>query len=360
MDIDRRPGAPGPGRENDVTTTPIRHGRRAAVAAAALVLTLAACTSGPADAPGSDASPVDDAVGPLSQMFMDAYGELDEDTMSQQQVRMEQLVAECMAEQGWEYTPVDYSQIDGGTVAVPGDGEPEWGTEEFAQKSGYGITTWQSTEATAEPVPEGDADEWQDPNHEYVDSLSETARAEYYEALHGPQPSFADMESGEWEYDPADAGCYGKASEEVFNAGGEGLENIFEDPKFEALLEDINALYDQAQADPRLAELRADWTACMAEAGYPGLAGTDDAQDGIMTEHEALWQNGEPDASALEELQEKERAIAVADFRCAKSSDVDALTLKVQHELEQDFIDAHRAELDELLAAVRTMAANAG
>lgn len=339
-----------------MTTTIIRHrrGAGAVAAAAALALTLAACGSGPAGAPDDGTSPEEEAMGPLSKMFMEAYGELDEDSMTQQQARMEQLVAECMAEQGWEYTPVDYSQIDGGMVAIEEDG-PEWGTEEYAQELGYGIATWDTTEATAEPVPEGEDAEWQDPNSEYVESLSETAQEEYYAALHGPQPSIEDMESGEWEYDPANAGCYGKASEEVFNPGGEDGQNVFEDPKFEALIEDISRIYEQAEDDPRIAELRSEWTACMAEAGYAGLASPDDARDGIMTEYDAMWQDGEPGGPALEALQEKERAVALADFRCAKESDVDALMIEIQHELEQDFIDAHRAELEELLAAMRTM-----
>jgi len=326
--------------------------------ATGLVLVLAACGGGG----GGTAEPTDGGAtpeytpGPLEAMFSEAYGEFDPADANAQQNRVEQLVAECMAEEGWEYTPVDYSGMDDG-FGVPVEGEtdgPQWGTEEFAKEMGYGIATYSiSSEETApaEPLPaEGDEAVWEDPNGTYVESLSESAREAYYEALNGPQPTEEEINSGEWEYDPANAGCYGKASEEVFNTGG----NVWEDEKYKSLFDEMNLLYETSQNDPKITAAKAEWTACMADAGYPGLADTMAAQETIYTELNQYWESGEePPADVISALAEKERAIATADFTCTEKSDVTKVQTEAQHAAEQDFVDAHRAELEELVAALK-------
>lgn len=329
--------------------------------AASLLLTVAACSgggTGSADPTGDKDGATDDYTpGPLEAMWNEAYGEFNMDDSNAQQARVEQLTAECMAEQGWEYTPVDYSSMDDGFgQPIEGDVDgPEWGTEEYAKEMGYGIATYQEQYSeeevteTAEPLPI-DGEEWTDPNSEYVESLSESAQQAYYEALYGPQPTEEEMESGDWEYNPQDAGCQGKASDEVWNTGT----NIWEDPKYESLIEEMNTLYTAVENDPKIAEANSTWSTCMADAGYPGLADSSAAQDTIYTEMSSYWESGEePPADAIAALAEKERAIATADFTCAKKADVDSLRVKLLHEAEQTFVDAHRAELEELMNALK-------
>jgi len=330
--------------------------------AAGLVLVLTACSGGGGgggtDAPTEGESPTDDYTpGPLEKMWTEAYGDFNIDDSNAQQARMEQIVAECMAEEGWEYTPVDYSQMDDGFgIPIEGDTDgPQWGTEEYAKELGYCISTWQDQGVeTEEPLPEGefegDGPSWTDPNQDYVEGLSETAQQAYYEALNGPQPTEEEINSGEWEYDPANAGCYGKASEEVWNAGG----NIWEDEKYKGLLDEMNLIYSAMENDPKVAEAKSVWSGCMADAGYPGLADSGAAQELIYSELNAYWEKGEePGEDVLAPLREKERAVATADFACSKKADVNKVQVEVQHKAEQDFIDANRAELEELMAALK-------
>ena len=322
-----------------------------------LVFALTACGGGggsTADASGD--GPTDDYTpGPLEKMWTEAYGDninMDSSDMNAQQARMEQAVAECMSAEGWEYTPVDYSQMnDGITMPIEeGTDGPQWGTEEYAKELGYGISTWedQGTE-TMESMPV-EEDEWFDPNQEYIESLSETALESYHEALNGPQPTEEEMASGDWEWDPENSGCYGKASDEIYNAGG----NVWEDEKFKSLSDEMSLLYTASENDPKVAAAKSAWSECMTEAGYPGLADPAAAQETIYSEINSYWEKGEePDESVLAPLREKERAIATADFACSKESDIEKVQLEVQHQAEQDFIDAHRAELEELMAALK-------
>lgn len=340
---------------NDVGTRTTRRFAAPVAVATSLVLALAACGGGGSE-PTSDGASDDYTPGPLEKMWSEAYGDFNVDDSNAQQNRMEQIVAECMAAEGWEYTPVDYSQMDDG-FGVPVEGEPDgpqWGTKEYAEQIGYGISTWEDMGGTetAEPLPEveGDGPQWVDPNQDYVESLSDTARDEYYAALHGPQPTEEEMNSGEWEYDPQNAGCYGKASDEVWNAGG----NVWEDEKYQGLIEEMNLIYTSLENDPKVAEARSVWTGCMADAGYPGLADTNAAQELIYTELNTYWEKGEePGPEVLGPLREKERAIATADFTCSAKADITKVQTEVQHKAEQDFIDAHRAELEELMATLK-------
>ena len=326
--------------------------------AAGLALALSACSGGggssKAGEPQGEDPTSDYTPGPLEKMWTEAYGEFNPDQANAQQARMEQLVAECMSEQGWEYTPVDSSQMDPG-ISYPNESadpdEPQWGTEEYAKLRGYGITTWDtdSGSATSEPMPEpiDEPSAPTDPNQVYVESLSETAQKEYWEALNGPQPTEEEMTSGEWEYDPENAGCYGEASAEVYSAA-----NIWEDEKYKGLVDEMNLIYTQIENDPKITEAKAAWSACMADAGHPGLADTNAAQEQLYTALNAYWEKGEePPADVLAALREREIALATADFQCAKKADVNKVQVEVQHRVEQEFIDKHKAELEELMAA---------
>jgi len=328
--------------------------------ATGLALVLSACGggggTGAAEPEPSDAH----SPGPLEKMWTEAYGDFTIDASNDQQRRMEQIVAECMSEQGWEYTPVEYPTMEepiAEPMPVEGDG-PQWGTEEYAKEFGYGIATYDLGEGdgaatmTAEPLPidPGDGSGWTDPNQEYVESLSETAQQAYYEALNGPQPTEEELSSGDWQYDPANAGCYGKASEQIYG----GVTDIWEDERFKGLIEEMNLIYSSVENDPKVAEAKSVWTSCMADAGYPGLADSSAAQETIYKELSAYWDKGEePPAEVKKAVAEKERAIATADFGCSKKAKVDKVQLEATHQAEQDFIDAHKAELEELMAALK-------
>ena len=302
-------------------------------ASALLALTLAGCSGDKA------ATELDPAESPLTT-YMSVMNEgYDEDSMLAQQNEQEEFVASCMADEGFDYVPVDNSQYSGMTSA---DGE-EYGTEKWVAENGYGMS--QSPEQIAEQQEQ--SQEFVDPNQDYVMSLSEGEQAAYYEVLYGVQPTEEEMgEDGSYEYNWETSGCQGFASHEI--NGDQPSQN-----EHEALYEAMGAMYEAAQADPTLVKLDSEWAAYMADAGYATFLKKADAQESIMTEQNALYeeQSGTgPDEAVLAEMREKELALAMVDFTCAEEIGYTEASTKVQFDLEEQFITDHKSELDALIA----------
>src|SRR5690606_2364200 len=140
---------------------------------------------------------------------------------------------------GFEYTPVDWSAMNGGSFSSD-ELDVQWGTLEFAEQYGYGATTDPWGNQGEEVVdPGAEQEQFVDPNQEYVDSMSETEASAYYAALYGEQPEFdenADPEAEiETEYSWEDAGCQGKASHEVYEVG-----TGMDDERFTALQDEMS------------------------------------------------------------------------------------------------------------------------
>lgn len=322
---------------------------------AALGLVLSGC-GGDDDAKG-DASP-EYEPGPLEAYFAQIYGGMaDEEDADAQMMRIEEATAACMAEQGFEYIPVDYSQMGGGFV-TSGDDIP-WGTKEFAEEYGYGITTSPMQEEMIEEDPE----EWVDPNQEYVEAMSETEREAYYAALYGEQTYEEPLEGEEVEYNWEEAGCSGRAQQEA-NALGVDPEQM------SALEEDMTAMWEAMQSDPRMAALNEEWSSCLADAGFPGYTTFGDAEQDFSERankvYEDMWEDvteelTEADYLAMEEeaqrrlaeLTSAEIETAVADFECRESVRWDAVSREVNLEYEQEFVDTHKAELDALVESAK-------
>lgn len=263
--------------------------RTAAVAAALITLTLglAGCGSDGGTNNGGE-SPSEPELGPLDKYFEQMYGDYDEEQSNADMIRIEELTAECMAELGFQYTPVDYSSQGGMVVSSEADDIP-WDTLEFAEQYGYGATTnpW----GDEQPLPEETGEEWVDPNQEYVETMSETEQQAYWEALYGVQNFDETDPEAEYEYNWEDAGCQGAASNEVYGDMGMGGS----DDEFTALQEDMNAMWEASMADPRIAELNAEWATCMADAGYAGLAEPADAQNLIYEKTNAIYEDAYAD-----------------------------------------------------------------
>lgn len=269
-------------------------------------------------------------------------------------MRVEEIVAECMAEQGFEYTPVDYGSQAGLTMSSD-DLDVEWGSQEFAEKYGYGASTdpW-GNEEMVETAPD---QEWVDPNQDCVMSISETEQTAYYSALYGDQ-SYPEGEDVEWEYNWEEAGCQGRAQHEVYeSAPGLGVE------AYQALMDEMNGMWEGIMSDPRLTELNGQWSTCMAEAGHPGFATVDDAQNSIYDQLNAIWENAyvdiAPDAAESEwmavqesidariaEITPLEIELAVADADCRAEVRYDEVNREVNAEYQQMFYDAHKDELE--------------
>ena len=329
---------------------------------AGLGLALTGCSGGGGS--GSGDGDTEWTPGALDEFMAQIYGySYDEEETSNEDLQaesdrqnreVEELVASCMQDEGFDYTPVENN---GGTVYSSDDLDVEWGTLEFAEQYGYGISTdpWGMEDQT-QPEPET----IEDPNQEYRDSMSESEQIAYDEALWGPPQDYVEGEEPT-EYDWTTGGCYGAAQHEVYEGGETNTE-------YADLEDEINTFWETVQNDSRMTELNASWSSCMADAGYDGLTEVTLAQDGLYTEYSELqgwddpeyaalseswdWEakpEGPPapeiDEAALAAFTKKEIAQAVADTTCQQDLDYTAEQMRIDHELQQDFVDQHRAEL---------------
>jgi hypothetical protein len=275
-----------------------------------------------------------------------------------QQNRIEDLKAQCMTDQGFDYVPY-YSA--GRTVA---DGASLFRQDDRAwvEEYGYGIirdpvAEAQQAEGYKEPV---------DPNLAYRDSLSESELAAYNEAEGGaPQEPAFDAAGNEIipEYRWEDAGCVGWAQHEV------EITDPANAPEFAPLFEAVAAfsanLYWDGEA---FADIDAAWAACMADAGYPGLRQQRDAQTSFFADYTQpfmdSWDinsNLRPQQSdGWQALAEPEIVLALADLDCREATDYRNRYREIQFAAEEQFIADHQAEFDALRAAVEQGGSSAG
>ena len=322
-----------------------------AAASCALVLAAAVACSGAAERPDDAA----EADSPLDGYLNEIYGGHDPNAADAETLRREELLAECMAEQGFEYYPV---------VSVAGTSPLEhelgWGSLEFAEQFGYGYTT--------EPWGPGGGNLWEQMrpkeggadarNAAYVASLSIEAKHEYEAALIGVY-AVGPPDEGE-EMDWHEAGCMGRLT----------LVIEAEEAQFAEVQDALGQAFSGTELDPRVRDAVVSWASCMAGAGYPNLSAVADAEDlvtqtvfgGFMTEAAARVEPGPGEtlfdaikASAPDELaalQAQEIAVAVADATCRERVDYERIHQAVRVEYEQAFVDAHREDLDAWVDAV--------
>ncbi|AMB58100.1 hypothetical protein AWU67_03610 [Microterricola viridarii] len=294
---------------------------------------------------------------PISKYTSALWGEVDQAAMDAQQAEIEKLVAACMKDEGFEYTP---NTNNGGMMISSGTDMEERDTEEWVASNGYGmVQTQEEMEAQ-----QGEAEEYVDPNQDYLATLSETEVSAFYETLHGPGPTeeeMAAMEEGEgYEYNWETSGCYGAAQHET---QGEGQE-AYSDPDYKALFDKMNTVYTSAQTDPKIKELDRSWASCMADAGFADFKAKQDsftlisdAQNAIYESMEYDPETGQPigdSKDAFAELKQQEIDVALADFRCSKKLNYAQESMKVQFALETQFVEDNKAELDAMLAEYAT------
>ncbi|PZF80958.1 hypothetical protein [Jiangella anatolica] len=323
---------------------------------------------------GEELSPLEEYLGENSGLISGgavtmavSAAEMDED--ERQKLRqVEELVAACMEEAGFEYIPVDPMAGDTGedpfaeAYALPPD--------EFAREYGYGYTTLMNPEKEQE---------WVDPNQEIRDGLSEGALEEYYRVLWGDGVEVADGGGGVAispqegasgaPQAPLQQGCHGEARAEVYGED-DGMMMGPDMSEFEGLFEDLDALRQRIESDPRITEAAEEWAACMAEAGYSEFEGPDDPESAVMDRLSELygWDDEAPtdapeedepsvsiggeggelpeiDEAALAELQEYEIAVATADYECEQDG-FGEVRREVAWGFEEEFVEQHRDELE--------------
>lgn len=327
-----------------------------------LLLGAVACSgTDEATAPTSVSNPLSEYLGSgggFSSTGMSSSLAAGDDEQRQQ---VQDLVAVCMKDAGFEYLPFVPTAPAQQPVL---EGDPDW-----AATYGYGI----STVDAAMPDP---AD---DPNTAITQAMSEAERAAYFEALFGSSPQMTgplvelsaappagalpegrpdNSSTPPVEDTDAIPGCFPQASAQVY-----GEPEVVDLQEFDALFEALRDLQASVAQDPRLTPLVTAWADCMADAGHPGWSGIDDARNSIMSRWADLngWEftpmdgsggsvsvDGsdvveEPDPAQVAELRTDEIALAVIDLGCR--GDYQAVRQEVQAELEQEFVDQHLAEL---------------
>ncbi|MBP1327389.1 hypothetical protein JOF28_002621 [Leucobacter exalbidus] len=330
-----------------------RFGIPAVLTAAAMLLT--GCST-------SDAAPSPEDLGPLSKYLSAMYDEEEytQEKFEAEQGNIEELVAECMTEEGFEYLP----NVQSGNFYSPSeDGEdtgPDWGSQEFAENYGYGIIDYPGMEESNQQ-----AEEYNDPNEEYTSSLSEKQLTAYYNALHGPGPNDEEMLAmeegdGSYAYNWETAGCYGAAQHEAQGESGSS-QDAYEDPEFAELfasMQDVwSVLYDENSDNEVVAKLNSEWQECMAEAGFTEYPSPNAVTNALYEEQNELYNSTsedgeyqEPSKEARDEFKQREITIATADFACKKDLKYDAKIMTEQFELEQAFVDANKPALDALIS----------
>ncbi|HYH52448.1 MAG TPA: hypothetical protein VEG38_23120 [Acidimicrobiia bacterium] len=284
----------------------------------------------------------DERLTPLSAFFTEGRG--GEPTQEQRDQaasdfgRLEEIIADCMQQQGFRYVQREYGEAaDAKLKKIDAFDLPP---DQYAERWGYGISTIDASQYTAE-APD-------DPNAGIAEALSPEARDAYEKALYGD-----DKDNGE------DESCQGRAMRDVY---GEGFNRDKEavSSEFTALDEEMGALWDRVVNDGRVVDAKRGWADCMADAGHPEATDPDDAARLVVEKFSELYgvdpgqfkevragmtsAPRQPEPAAVAEVQNYERSLAVADRRC--KAHYDDVVFTVQSEVENRFIEENRAELE--------------
>ena len=282
---------------------------------------------------------------PLSKYLSSVWGsnlsdEEQQAKFQEQQKRAEELVAECMSKEGFEYIPnTSNTTFSTGSYIEWKPDDRDW-----VSQYGYGMVN-----SPMSNTPPDQGDSYQDPNSDYVSSLSTSEQAAYYAALYGaPQTETTGSEEASYEYKWEEAGCQGAAQHEVNG------ESILESDEFATINKAINEFYTAMQSSPEYAALDAKWASCMADAGHSGFTAQSDAQTSIsdeLNEYYSTQTDYVENDPKLKEVGEREIALALADLDCREKTNYRGEQTKIQFALEERFITDHKAELDAMKAA---------
>ena len=321
-------------------------------------LALAACSQGGGQQSGNTAGE-EAPMGPLDKYLSVLWEGQDQTQEHYDKISLqrEELMAECMAKEGFEYVP----NTDSGTTVGSDDEQegPAWDSLEFAQQYGYGVFDWPGSSGPEEVPTEEEI--YVDPNEDYVNSLSPSEQEAYYATLYGePQLEEVDGDNEEeYQYNWEDNGCFGWADNQI--AQDDPAMGMWEDPEFTDLIEAMNTHWETVQNAPELTELNQKWATCMAAAGFPDFSTRDEAANSIYEAQNALYEDAqvgeewvEPSAEAIEELRAQEIATATADWKCADEVNYTEVQQKVDFAAQQKFLDEHKTELDAMLAKYAT------
>ena len=346
---------------------------KAAAVAVLVANGVAACGNSATGSAGTD-------LGPLAELM---GGNVSPAEARAKDLALQESMAQCMKDAGWEYKPIDYSA----QFSTPRADE-QLSPKEFGAKYFYG--TVHNYELYELPSISGGADgstatmpgqNFVDPNQDYVNSLSMDDQTKYYAALYGDQSNqemTTDTVTGEQVYLPPpleQQGCQGSAQLAVYG------DQPFNNPDFSKRFEQLN---QDMQNDPRVNDAEIAWSDCMyaINPDFDFGASTDVYQhlEGLIAEAKGLkvlpvdptthQPIGDFDASQgysstmdangkeiafvgtpkaiksarLEELRTVEKELWQADQKCQKKVGL----AEIRRTVEQELVDALVQEFPEL------------
>lgn len=252
---------------------------------------------------------------------------LDQQGIIARQVKIEDLIRDCMKAQGFEYVPADpVAQRTGLT------GQSGFNADDFEKVYGYGITTLYEQRRN---LPA-------DPNTAIRNRLSAVDQAAYARALSG---EFADatfaIAADTGDYSRL-GGCTRLATEAAFG-GPDVLQN---------LAAKLDELDQRIVADPRLQKAVAKWSECMRSAGYD-LPRPDDVDVVLQKRLDAIVgpandRRADYDGAALATLQHDEVAMVAADKDCERRH-IQKVEDGVRAEYEVTFREQNAGLLDKVV-----------
>jgi len=371
---------------------------------AAGVLTLSACSGGDSTDAASGDDAVVEYVSPIGEFLgwdqgADFDQEAQEAEFAQQEREAQEAIAACMVAEGFEYIPVDTSSQG---VFFDGEAEDglEWGSDEWAAKYGFGVSTQQFSQTQVGPDLVGNT--WNDissedeqpvdPNQAYVESLGESERMAYESALwgdpnsypvpvweeEGREPTDEEMDAffEDYEDNYVPSGCEPIAYEEIYSGGDQAQFEAF-DQAFGDLFEELD---ERMESHPDVIAYRDEVRICVEEKGLEYLDQEDayeyfndkleaadlgweaigDPLEGVDTsdftdeDFERVFREFETQMlpadklAALAEIQADEVATAVALTDCGGGWNNEIATLQdVRIELEEEFLAANADKLAE-------------
>ena len=243
-------------------------------------------------------APQDQDLPTLAELEARIRGDVDPSRPDPRHVEAQELLATCMAEAGFEYTP----EVDPDGYVYS---RPIVLTREFAEELGYAETIEPAPGVAPPRFAYLSAVPGQQENDAYRASLSPEASEAYWEAMHGAAP------------DGSAPGCQGTAFAEAFSS------STVPDA-FRAAEQALEGTWLAAENHPEVVAALTRWSACMADAGFPGLEGELDAWRVVEARAEEFpaptglpyAQVREQFASELAELQAFEREVARTDVAC--------------------------------------------
>ena len=249
------------------------------------VLALGAASCGVVGGGGSEA---DEAASPLAsylgQEAPTAGGPAGAETGAEERFvtaerERQDLIAACMAAQGFDYQPLDSEAVASYlSPPAPADGQPERGSTGWIAIYGFGITTTWFTQEEVGPDLVGRPAAIDTPGipgtgtpgpgteagvvpglGSAVASLSPAEQEAYLLALFGA----ADVGFDGTTADPLSGGCWSRALD-----GGDDVAATF----FRHFGQEVEAIYRRADDDERVLQARAELSACVGQDGldYPG------------------------------------------------------------------------------------------